>query len=460
MKLGFWLLLAASLRLVAALFNPGFFAYDDYQSMLRILVPAQEIAGLDYLVQESELRSPLARLPLYGVTQLALKLGVTDPLNQIRFLYVFMGAVSLLGVFWAWRLFSDRGLIREASIAAGLMSVHFLVPYISTRVMFETLPLTVLMGVAYFTQRYTQLNQRRFLAGACGLLALACLFRPVLAPIGLALVVVPLLRRDLKGFALLSIAALMALVAIGWAEQFLRGSFLASQWIYLNYNLKHSGDYGSKPFYFYLPVAFGLSGLILFVWNLKKIQWAHFRWLWPTGFVFAIFLASHSIIGHKEERFLFPALPMMLVLIAPLAATWAGRSLQVLASVSGLLALAIGLYPAQWNVVGLTRGLKPDLPLYSFQDSIGIFPKAYSSHTLKDPIVLSSAPGAAVLEELKQCRSQLVVRQDYLTAARHSDLKIVRSFEPGPLEKLIVRLNPAKNRRRDTLHLLQGTSCP
>ncbi len=61
----FLLGLALVLRLGMAWGNYGFVAMDDYEEILRLAVPAQQVAGPGYIVETAAIRSPLPKLWIY-----------------------------------------------------------------------------------------------------------------------------------------------------------------------------------------------------------------------------------------------------------------------------------------------------------------------------------------------------------------------------------------------------------
>jgi len=474
MTLGRILSLAVFLRILGAIFNPGFLSYDDYQSVIRLVIPAQNISGIGWIVQESELRSPLVRIVLFFLSSMGYSLGLEDPIHQLRLVYLFVGLTSILSVYLAYRSFEILGRIREARIAATVLSLHFFMPYLNTRVMFENIGMLPFFASIYFCFHYFyKIKNKSFskwthllIYLSVALLGIASVARP---QVGAIILIWPLIFfikfLKQKKIALLKplghvvLSGVLVFLIIGFVDQYLRGSFHQTLRLYFEYNMAHSKDYGVKPFYYYLPV---LLGLVQFPFLIRFKGWPNFKEkyadLLPFILSFILFFALHSLVGHKEERFLYPTLPLVFVLISPwIAHLWESgcqRHLQLLGIANVIMGVAICLSPAQWNVVGLVKHFEGQAnvgKIISYKDSVGMYPLAYS----REPL-----PAIQYMEEKSmdtlQTNDSLVVRKDYLEAfVNESQLTETASFCPGPLESFVIFLNPKKNRRRDCLHIFQ-----
>lgn len=104
------------------------------------------------------------------------------------------------------------------------------------------------------------------------------------------------------------------------SDRIFYGQWMFSPWNYINTNLIEAGiaddRYGSAPFYFYIIKPF-LSSLfipaIIFLFAIVLSLKDKFNN--PIVWAFLLFVLAHSVIGHKELRFLFPMLPVLLILL-------------------------------------------------------------------------------------------------------------------------------------------------
>ncbi|NBX76091.1 MAG: hypothetical protein EBQ92_06010, partial [Proteobacteria bacterium] len=225
--------------------------------------------------------------------------------------------------------------------------------------------------------------------------------------------------------------------------------------------------YGVTPFYTFLLLFLGLSLPPSFLGNYKGFNWREkYNSLIPVLFFFFTFVVAHSLIPHKEERFMVPVLILFLVLLTPLAHFWIfeKRSFWRVAYFCvlnfTLLPLASFSVP-QNNVISLVRFFNDHEEIetvYAFEDAVVLEPKAFSLRKFK-AVPFTQEISHFTVEQ--GCRSVLAVREDkYKT---HPDFgtgfPIRGIFKPGPLEALLVRLNPRQNARRGSIYLLAPRGC-
>jgi hypothetical protein len=97
--------------------------------------------------------------------------------------------------------------------------------------------------------------------------------------------------------------------------------------------------------------------------------------------------------------------------------------------------------------------------VYNYKDSIILFPSAFALRPLKlqpsDEASWNKASNPGF------CDSVLAVRQDHYDRElqKFNKLKVLTVFHPGPLESLLVKLNPRQNTRRGAIYLLKDTNC-
>lgn len=126
-----------------------------------------------------------------------------------------------------------------------------------------------------------------------------------------------------------------------------------------------------------------------------------------------------------------------------------------------LLPLASFSVP-QNNVISLVRFFNDHEEIetvYSYEDSVVLEPKAFSLRPF------AAVPFSQELSRYSAdtgCRSVLAVRSDKYKANPEFEkgFPIRGIFKPGPLEALLVRLNPRQNARRGSIFLLSPRGCP
>lgn len=253
---------------------------------------------------------------------------------------MLMAAISVLGIYGAMRL--ARALAGPtAGWLAGLFAAGFpLLLLFGSRCMGETVSGTLLVFVALALVRRGRYDA--WLAGALGGVTIFLRYPNGLVLIGFGVMLAAAHRgEDLRRFVLAGLAA-------GWAGGLLDwltwGSPFHSVIVNLRYNMAYQDlHYGEFPADFFLASGWTSTGPVLAVLALGLL--AALRrspGLVLTGLAY---IAVHSLITHKEMRFLLPVLPLLLAL----AAVGLVRLLEtrLSTSVTTLLAAVLALALAQ-----------------------------------------------------------------------------------------------------------------
>lgn len=299
--------------------------------------------------------------------------GVESPFALARAFRLASGLLSwaaLLALLLAVRRWFPSPRWRRAAYLS--LSLPYFVPYLAARVSSESLATSFLMlGLAALVARDGPASPRHLAAGLAFGLAYACRFQAGVAVAGVVLWVLVHARDRWRQMALLGAGIAAALAVAAWADAWGYGTWEPVAWNYLRVNLLEgkAASFGTMPFFAYLGLLAGQwppFGLVLMAGML--LFWVRFPRHVLTWLTVPFFLV-HSLIAHKEIRFLFPILPAatlcaLLVWAGPasprrwearlrrfLAVVWFGRATWALNAV-GLAALC--LLPSTDNL-GLQR---------------------------------------------------------------------------------------------------------
>jgi GPI mannosyltransferase 3 len=233
------------------------------------------------------------------------------------YLPVIAGAFAALGAapvvccfLWCRRHFGLAG----AFVAGMAVATAPELVYFSARTLSEVVAGHLLVVALYAIEPGYRVTSRSRLFAAGALLGLVFVARIQLAP---AILVVTLwanwrmprerLVAMLAGLTgALLVAAILDILTLGYP--------LASLWRYVLYNVYYgvSSSFGVEAWDYYLQAEFAIWGSALFSLLLLSILGA--RWM-PLLLATAIaILAIHSTIPHKEYRFVFPAIELLMVL--------------------------------------------------------------------------------------------------------------------------------------------------
>jgi hypothetical protein len=445
--------------ITTAYVNIGIIAMDDYTDIIARIVPAG-VQDNSHLIAASGIRTPIPSILLAKLAGFAQSIGLRDPANQLRFVLILLGTWSYAaGAFAAITLFRSRRRW-ETAAALFLMGFYFLSPLALTRPMFESLCAPFLVLSALSGQHYLESKRPIQLVIALILLTAASLFRFQAGVCILALVALPFLTRRPKDLLFLAATASLCFLTTGLFDLWLRGEFHASLKAYLHYNLNYSSTYGMTPFY-----TFGLLLVVMTIPPFFFSRYAGFRW--RTGYrgllvpllYFILFVVAHSVVPHKEERFMIPILPLFLILLAPLAAYFIEKKAKIRIGIflglNFILLFLTSYNIAQNNVVELGIFLHQHPKIHTVK-SVGstlvLTPQAYIARDIEWKAFDSKMEGC---QSVVVCRSDLVAQVPEL----EKNFELIRAFKPGFLESILVRLNPSKNFRRGSIELFAPKGC-
>lgn len=307
--------LAVGLRLIPILVYPSIFYPDEiFQTIEQAhrivfgfgLVPWEFQVGARSLLLPDAIAGLMALARLFGGGA-----GVYLPLIAGSLAALSLASV-LCGFLWARRLTGFAGgLVAAAAIAVWPDGIYF-----DARAFNEVVAGHVMLVALFLATGDAAAPTRRrlFILGA--LLGLALVLRPQLGP-ALAVVALwvawPAPRSRLLPMALgaglvLALDAGFDTVTLGYPFAWLHQNLL--------YNLHYgaSAGFGVEPPQFYLLATLWLWGaaapavLLLAVLGARRLPLA--------AIVAVVIIATHSAIGHKEIRFIYPALELLVILAA------------------------------------------------------------------------------------------------------------------------------------------------
>jgi len=244
-------------------------------------------------------------------------LGVDSPdlyLAAIRLMFAALSMAAALGIF---RLVRGLGG-SEVAAAVGAATWSLAAPsiYFAHRALSENLAAASLIwAVALLLPR--QASVRRLWCGA-SLLGLSVLFRLQIGLMAVGILGVLAARRRYTALKHVSVALAIwaflygALDAATWGHlSFARyGGWFHSAITYVYFNVVEgrSSDWGVFPASYYLTTVFRsmplealclATGAIAALWSSRE-----------TAFLLVLFVGAHSAVGHKEYRFILPAIPL------------------------------------------------------------------------------------------------------------------------------------------------------
>jgi GPI mannosyltransferase 3 len=304
---------ALGIRLLVAINFPNIYAPDEnfqYLGQAHRLVFGQGYVPWEYQVG---LRSWL--IPLLLAAPMALAHWITpSPLAGIMLIRILLCMASLPIVWcatkWGERFHGVQGAWLAGLVTAIWPDLWLMAPH----PLEEALSTDCLVPAIYLVEACRGQNNLRHVALAAFFLGLSFALREQLAP-AVAIPGIFLCGRNAKRWLLALPIAAIPVVCAGLLDWFTWGEMFRSFWlnIYLNIVLGVASHYfdSSSPAYYPLNLLYDwLWGALLMGW----LAWLGARKLPVAGWAAVAIIAVHSCIAHKELRYIFPAMALLIPL--------------------------------------------------------------------------------------------------------------------------------------------------
>jgi hypothetical protein len=307
------IILALIPRLVAAIFSKGYGMHDDHFGPIE--QPFIIMNDISYWSTRTTPHGHSIFYPLihYILFQGFVTVGIQDPQAKMYIVRFLHAIYSLLVVYFGYKI-AEVLSNRETAKKAGLiLALFWAFPFLSVRNLIEMVCIPPLMaGFYYVLISKNDRLKNAFIAGLC--FGLTFIFRYQTLSIAGTLGLVLLFKKEFKQTALLAAGFLAtAIVVQGGVDIFAWGYPFASFREYMLYNATHGNDYTTGPWYNYSLLVLGalippMSFFLVFGFfrNWRKTLLI----LLPV----IVFFISHSLFPNKQERFIFPVIPIILTL--------------------------------------------------------------------------------------------------------------------------------------------------
>ena len=308
------MILAAVVRILAVLFARGYAMNDDH--FVIIHVAQRWIDGYnDWFNVGHPSGFSLVYTGLHYVLFYILKMvGITDPDFKMYIVRLIHAAYSLLIVYFGYKITLRLSTARIAAGAGLLLALFWVLPFMSVRNLNEMVCIPPLMIGFYQGIRGDEKKHAMawLYAGILFGIAFAFRYQSVLIPGGIGLLF--LVRLEWKKFLWLSTGLLAGIFMLqGVVDWVAWGYPLAAFLQYTVYNIDQRYAYITGPWYRYILLILGIlipPVSIVLITGFFKTYKKYFLLFWPV----MIFLAFHSYFPNKQERFILPVLPFLLIL--------------------------------------------------------------------------------------------------------------------------------------------------
>lgn len=314
------MIVAVLTRFIAVVFSRGFGMHDDHFLVIEaaqawvdgVIVPGHLQGTAQELIPDGH------SLFYMGLHYLLFKfmavLGLYDPLVKMFIVRLIHAIASVYSVWLTYKITEKLSTKKDAALAGILMASMWFLPMLSVRNLVEIFcfPFT-LAGIWYLLNA----EQKKYpllyyiLAGFILGMSISVRFQLIVFVGGVGLVL--LIQRKWVPAVLFGLGALVSIFLLqGLVDDVIWGYPFAEFIEYVKYNIQAANDYITGPWYNYLLLLAGIfippiSLMLLFgffrVWKKQLI-------IFLPAFLFLVF---HSFFPNKQERFIFPIVPYIII---------------------------------------------------------------------------------------------------------------------------------------------------
>lgn len=320
----FWplVLVAAAVWVITAVNSHGYYHADEHYQIieftgLKLGTHAPEELAWEYKAQSRSSVQPAIVFALFSTLKY---LGVTDPYTSTAVLRVLWSLCAFCMVLFGLREASKR--LKYSSVFWVLTSFvlfFWFLPFLAARFSSESFSgFLLLLGLLIFIYKPATTGYL-FLTGFVLGLSFLGRFQIAFCLLGLGVWLLLFGKLKVKSWLFLGCGFLLSFVAGLSIDYWFYGEFVWSAYNYFDAQIVQDivNTFGTSPWYFYfkqllfapmLPFGVLLWCCVLFL----LIRRPKSIWLWCI----VPFIIIHSMVPHKEVRFLFPLVCIMPFLIA------------------------------------------------------------------------------------------------------------------------------------------------
>ncbi len=314
------MLVAVVTRFAAAVFSRGFGMHDDHFLVIEaaqawvdgVIIPGHaQVPGQDLVPDGHSLFYMGLHYMLFKIFN---TVGFINPQSKMFIVRLLHAIVSILSVWLTFRITEKLSSKRDAALAGLLMASIWFLPMLSVRNLVETFSIPFILAGIWFMIIADQKKHPLLLYILAGfILGLSVSVRfQLIVFVGGAGLVLLILRKWIPAL-LLGISTLFSIFLLqGWVDYYIWGYPFAEFIEYVKYNIQVAYDYITGPWYNYLLLLAGIfippvSLMLLFgffrVWRKQLL-------IFLPAFLFLVF---HSLFPNKQERFIFPIIPFIII---------------------------------------------------------------------------------------------------------------------------------------------------
>ena len=307
-------------RLLSVIFSKGYGMSDDHFLVIEAAQKWVDVNTNDWFpTATNNVTKPLGHPLLYtGLHALLFKvlqaIGIFDPqikMYIVRFIHAFY---SMSIIYFGYKIAERLSGIKAAKTVALLLGLLWFMPVMSVRNLVEFVCIPSLLFATWHFIKYKD-NSRWFIFLWIGFLlgfALNIRFQTITFIGGF--VITTLILKKWKESILIIIGFLLCTAIVqAFTDMIIWKRPFAELTEYINYNIQNANTYITQSWYIYLLLIGGIliPPVSIFIMFGFMRSWRKHLILFLPAFIFFV---AHSMFPNKQERFILPVIPFIIIL--------------------------------------------------------------------------------------------------------------------------------------------------
>ena len=252
---------------------------------------------------------------LSGLLHIFHVLNIDQPYIYIPTIRIFFCIISLSAIYSSYIIVRNIASEKAGKLASLFACFWYELVYFASKCTPEVLSTYCLLLALAFIVSKSQTKNVVFFALFC---ALATILRYQYLSVVFILIILGIFKWKKKGLLTIGIIFILTIAAAGYIDYLTWGSFFASYYNNYLYNsvYKISEIFGTQPNTYYLKSLIYNSGGLFLVFGILSFIPTEIKKTWLFFLCLIAIIVSHSLIAHKEYRFIFAAIPFFLMIMA------------------------------------------------------------------------------------------------------------------------------------------------
>lgn len=308
------------LRIIASFFSKGFLTLDDHHNLVidadLLASGFPSMAGLPDDFKDSVLYPFIVSL----IMQIVRVFGVTSPDTEMLFIRLAHGLFSVIGIYLVFKILEAKVDKRSAAIGGLFMTAFFVMPIFSVHQFEEVICQIPLLASFWYFIRFEKENKNLFLFLSGIFIGVALILRFPLISFVVPFAIGIIITKSSRKLSFLFIFGFLVIIFLqSLSNLYVNGEFGYSfsqnyGFILNDYNsiIKSDGYPAGPPLRYLLTLLATFIPPFSILFLISAVRGG--KTFIILGISVLAFLIAHSVIENKQERFLLPIIPILIIL--------------------------------------------------------------------------------------------------------------------------------------------------